>query len=40
MVFKEIDKQEYIDKFNLKKIDETFNIYTGLNDLNKPEKRS
>lgn len=39
MVFKEIDKQEYIDKFNLKKIDETFNIYAGLNDLNDSKKK-
>jgi hypothetical protein len=36
MIFNEIDKQ-FVEKYNLKKIDNTFNIYTGLNDLNKAE---
>ena len=39
IVFKEIDDQEHLDKFNLKKIDETFNIYAGLNDLNDSKKK-
>lgn len=37
MIFKEIKDQNYLDKFNLEKIDKTFNIYAGLNDLNKKE---
>lgn len=39
MIFKEIKDHEYLRKFNLGKIDETFNIYTGLNDLNKEENK-
>ncbi|MDR3047978.1 MAG: hypothetical protein LBU51_10305 [Bacteroidales bacterium] len=36
MVFKEIDKK-IAEKYHLEKIDETYNIYTGLNDLHEQE---
>lgn len=40
MIFKEIDRQDILNKFHLSKIDNEFNIYAGLNDLNKPENRT
>lgn len=40
IIFKEISDQEYLKKFNLDKIDETFNIYAGLNDLNEENKNT
>ena len=36
IIFKELDEQ-FVKKYSLVKIDETFNIYTGLIDLNNPE---
>lgn len=40
MIFKEIDRQDILNKFHLSKIDNEFNIYAGLNDLNKPENKT
>ncbi|HOH71786.1 MAG TPA: hypothetical protein PK552_07030, partial [Paludibacteraceae bacterium] len=39
MIFKEIKDKKYLKKFNLERIDKTFNIYAGLNDLNKEENK-
>ena len=40
MIFKEIDRQDILNKFHLSKIDDKFNIYAGLNDLNKSENKT
>ena len=40
MIFKGIDRQDILNKFHLSKIDNEFNIYAGLNDLNKPENKT
>lgn len=40
MIFKEIDRQDILNKFHLSKIDNEFNIYAGLNDLNKSENKT
>jgi hypothetical protein len=39
MIFEEIESQ-IVKKYQLEKIDDTYNIYTGLNDLNKPENET
>lgn len=37
IIFKEFTDQDYLKKYDLNNIDETFNIYAGLIDLNIPE---
>ena len=39
-IFKEIDDDQQLNKFHLSKIEDKFNIYAGLNDLNKPENKT